>query len=398
MVALIVLVLGGVLAGCRREQKTAAPPPRPVRVAAVETYAARDGVPYSVSFRPATQVELAFKVGGYVDRIHQVAGIEGRSRIVQEGDLVTKDTVLTHVKAADYEARLGQMRAQLGEAQAAQETAGFQLAAARTGLAQARLDLDRAQALLESHSLTRADYDATRSRHDEARARADAAAAQVEVARARVEGARSQIREGELTLGDTSLRSPMDAVVLKRRIELGSLVGAGAVGFVVADIRSVKAVFGVPDMVVAGLRLGQPLAVTTAALPDEMFNGRITAIAPSADPASRVFDVEVTIDNRSGRLRPGMIGGVLVGGGASPRVQAVLPLSAVVRPAAGADGYAVFVVEEQGGRQTARLRRVKLGDAVGNRIAVNDGVRTGERVIVAGASLATDGEAVQIVP
>ncbi len=198
--------------------------------------------------------------------------------------------------------------------------------------------------------------------------------------------------------GDTSLRSPMDAVVLKRRIELGSLVGAGAVGFVVADIRSVKAVFGVPDMVVAGLRLGQPLAVTTAALPDEMVNGRITAIAPSADPASRVFDVEVTIDNRSGRLRPGMIGGVLVGGGASPRVQAVLPLSAVVRPAAGADGYAVFVVEEQGGRPTARLRRVKLGDAVGNRIAVTDGVRTGERVIVAGAALTTDGEAVQIVP
>ncbi len=396
MVALV--VLGGALAGCRREQKTAAPPPRPVRVAAVETYAARDGVPYSVSFRPATQVELAFKVGGYVDRIHQVAGIEGRSRIVQEGDLVTKDTVLAHVKAADYEARLGQMRAQLGEAQAAQETAGFQLAAARTGLAQARLDLDRAQALLDTKSLTRADYDATRSRHDEARARADAAAAQVEVARARVEGARSQIREGELTLGDISLRAPMDAVVLKRRIEVGSLVGAGAVGFVVADIRSVKAVFGVPDMVVAGLRLGQPLAVTTAALPDEIFNGRITAIAPSADPASRVFDIEVTIDNRGGRLRPGMIGGVIVGGGAAPRAQAVLPLSAVVRPAAGADGYAVFVVEEGGGRQTARLRRVKLGDAIGNRIAVTDGVRTGERVIVAGAALTTDGEAVQIVP
>ena len=396
--ALVVLALGGVLAGCRREQKTTTPPIRPVRVAAVETTTVRDGVPYSASIRPATQVELAFKVAGYVDRIHQVAGMDGRSRIAQEGDAVTKDTVLAHVRVDDYEARLGQARAQLGEAQAAQETAGFQLTAARTGLAQARLDLNRAQALLDTKSLTRADYDATRTRHDEASARVDAAAAQVELARARVQGARAQIREAELTVGDTSLRSPMDAVVIKRRIEVGSLVGAGAVGFVLADIRSVKAVFGVPDLVVASLRLGQPLALTTAALPDEAFNGRITAIAPSADPASRVFDVEVTIDNPRGRLRPGLIGAVIVGGGASPRARTVLPLSAVVRPSAGAEGYAVFVVEEQGGRQLARLRRVKLGDALGNRITVTEGVRTGERVIVAGAALTTDGEAVQIVP
>ncbi len=369
-----------------------------MRVATVETYGARDGVPYSVSIRPATQVELAFKVAGYVDRIQQVAGADGRSRLVQEGDAVARGTVLAHVTAADYEARLGQARAQLGEAQAAQETARFQLAAARTGLAQTRLDLDRAQALLDSRSLTRADYDTTRTRHDEASARVDAAAAQVEVARARVEGARAQIREAELTVADTALRSPLDAVVIKRRIEVGSFVGAGAVGFVLADIRSVKAVFGVPDLVVPGLRLGQPLTLTSAALADEAFNGRITAIAPSADPASRVFDVEVTIDNSRGRLRPGMIGAVSVGGGGAPRARTVLPLSAVVRPPGGAEGYAVFVVEEQGGRQTARLRRVKLGEALGNRVAVDDGVRTGERVIVAGASLTSDGETVQVVP
>jgi multidrug efflux system membrane fusion protein len=341
---------------------------------------------------------MAFKVAGYVDRIHQVPAGEGRSRIVQEGDPVAAGTVLAHVKAADYEARLGQARAQLGEAQAAHETARFQLAAARTGLAQTRLDLDRAQALLDTRSLTRADYDSTRTRHDEASARVDAAAAQVEAARARVEGARAQIREAELTVGDTALRAPMDAVVIKRRIEVGSFVGAGAAGFVLADIRSVKAVFGVPDVVVAGLRLGQPLGLTTTALPDETFNGRISAIAPAADPASRVFDVEVTLDNSRGRLRPGMIGVVRIDGGAAPRAQTVLPLSAVVRPPGGVDGYAVYVVEEGAGRQTARLRRVKLGEAVGNRVAVVDGVRSGERVIVAGASLTADGDAVQIVP
>ena len=159
-----------------------------------------------------------------------------------------------------------------------------------------------------------------------------------------------------------------------------------------------KAVLGVPDLVVASLRLGQPLTLTTAALSNGTFNGRITAISPSADPSSRVFEVEIAIDNPRGRLRPGMIGSVIVGGGAAARAQMVLPLSAVVRPAGATEGYAVFVVEEQEGRQTARLRRVKLGEAVGNRIAVTEGVRTGERVIVSGASLTTDGEPIQIVP
>jgi RND family efflux transporter MFP subunit len=395
--ALVALVLGGAFAGCQRQPKAAAPSLRPVQVAPVETYSARDGVPYSASIRPATQMDVAFKVGGYVDQIHQEKGVDGGTRIVQEGDVMTRDTVLARVVQGDYQARLAQIRAQLSEAQAAQETAGFQLASARTGLAQARLDLDRAQALVDTKSLTRADYDATRSRHDAAKAQADAAAAQVEVARARIVGVQAQIHEAELTVGDTVLRAPMDGVVIKRKIEVGSLAGAGTVAFVLADIKSVKAVFGVPDVVVARLRLGQPLTLTTVALANEVFNGRTTAISPSADPASRVFDIEVTIDNPRGRLRPGMIGSVIVGG-AAVRAQAVLPLAAVVRPAGAADGYAVFVVEEQAGRQMARLRRVKLGETVGNRIAVTEGVAAGDRVIVAGAALTTDGEAVQIVP
>src|SRR5436190_1772225 len=130
MAVLAALVVCGTAVGCRREQKVVAPPPRPVRVAMVENYTSRDGVPYSASIRAATQVELAFKVNGYVERIHQVKGTEGRNRLLQEGDLVTRNTVLAQVRPGDYEARLGQARAQQAETQAAQETAAFQLAAA----------------------------------------------------------------------------------------------------------------------------------------------------------------------------------------------------------------------------------------------------------------------------
>jgi multidrug efflux system membrane fusion protein len=62
------------------------------------------------------------------------------------------------------------------------------------------------------------------------------------------------------------------------------------------------------------------------------------------------------------------------------------------------NGYAVFVVTEQGGRQIARVRDVKLGETYGNTIAVIDGVKEGERVITTGVTLVRDGDPVKVIP
>jgi multidrug efflux pump subunit AcrA (membrane-fusion protein) len=70
----------------------------------------------------------------------------------------------------------------------------------------------------------------------------------------------------------------------------------------------------------------------------------------------------------------------------------------VVRAAPGSPAYAVFVVEDEGGKALARRREVVLGDVLGNRIVVREGLRSGERVIVSGATLAVDGQPVRVVP
>src|SRR5262249_32458949 len=93
--------------------------------------------------------------------------------------------------------------------------------------------------------------------------------------------------------------------ISQRNVEIGSLVSAGATGFVLADTRSVKAVFGVPDTEVRRLRLGMPLVMMTEAYPGVQFAGRVTAVSPLADPKSRVYDVEVTVPNPQERLRIG---------------------------------------------------------------------------------------------
>jgi hypothetical protein len=71
-----------------------------------------------------------------------------------------------------------------------------------------------------------------------------------------------------------------------------------------------------------------------------------------------------------------------------------LPLSAVVRAPGGDGEYAVFVVEDAKDGPTARLRRIRLGDLVGNQIAVVEGLADGERVVVRGATIIADGERV----
>src|SRR5262249_20445025 len=172
-------------------------------------------------------------------------------------------------------------------------------------------------------------------------------------------------------------------------------------GFVLGDVSAVKAVFGVPDSMVHRITSGQSLDVTTEAFHGSRFAGTVTTVAPSADAQTRVFDIEITIPNRDGRLRPGMIGSVELGpeaGGANASAHAAVPLSAVVRSAQHADGYTVYVIESRGAEQTAHARSVTLGSVQGNLVEVMSGLTAGERVVVMGAHLVTDGEIVKVIP
>ena len=73
------------------------------------------------------------------------------------------------------------------------------------------------------------------------------------------------------------------------------------------------------------------------------------------------------------------------------------PLTALLQLKERDAGYAVFVVEEQNGRQVARQRRVKIGETLGNLIAVTEGVKAGDQVVVSGVTMITDGEFVKVV-
>ena len=333
------------------------PPVPPLPVTVVQVGGSSDdrgATRYSGAIKADEAVDMAFRVSGIVDAITQVRGADGRLRALQDGDPVRKGQLLARLRQIEF-------RDQVADADAA--------------LRQARADYERASQLYENRSISKAEYDAAYARYTGSQARRSQAA---------------------VSLGDATVRAPIDGVVLRRSVEVGSLGGPSAPAFTIADTRVVKVVFGVPDVVVARLRPGETLPIQAEALPGVSLQGRITRISPSADANSRVFEVEAALPNPQGRLKVGMLATLrLANETADPAL--LVPLAAIVRPVGDTAGYAAYVVAESSSTATARLRRVRLGEVSGNLIAVREGLQAGERVVVRGATIVTDGQAVEII-
>ncbi len=366
------VVLALLAPGCSREP----PAPEPsvtVKVAkpALAAGGGPAGVRYTANVTPRAQVDLAFKVNGYIVEIRQLRGADGRMRDLQPGDEVGAGMVLAKVRDTDYVDQVKKAQANLAKARAAQE--------------KAQQDFMRASNLYATDSITAPDYDSAKQ--------------EIETAQASVAGAKAQLDEAELNLKYVALTAPMNGVILARKIEVGSLVGPGTTAFSLADTSAVKIVFAVPDVMLGKVALGQTLEVTTESIPGRQFAGKVTQISPSADSRTRAFDVEITVPNADAALKNGMVAALGVQAPAAAAGTALsVPLTAIVRPPGKPDGYGLFVVVEEGGRQVARARTVAVAQVTGNSIVVPSGLHETDRVIVVGTLNLKDGDAVRIAP
>jgi RND family efflux transporter MFP subunit len=370
LVSLAVAGAMGIAFGCGNDG-TPASPRIAVTVFDVRPAQESSSGAYTASFQPYRQVAVAFQASGAVDFIAEEPGADGRPREIQGGDTVKDHQLLATVKSGTYQAQVNQYASALAGAKAADD--------------KAKRDLDRYTQLIDQHVIAQATFDAAKQSYQ---------SSQSEVAQEQ-----AALKQAQINLGYCKIYSPMDGVILARTIEVGTLAEPDTVAFQVADITTMKAVFGVSDIQVSKLHDGQLQTLAAEALPGVQLNGKITRIAPNADPTTRTFDVEVTVPNPDGRIRAGTVASLNLAGAPAPTVaNAKLPLNAIVRPPNDRSDFAVYVVEEQGGRTLARLRKVRLGEIVGNDITVSSGVRIGDRVIMRGATMVSEGDEVRIIP
>jgi RND family efflux transporter MFP subunit len=359
----VVLIL--IIGGC--EKPTPIEIITPVKVQEVKAVGANSDLSYSGQVVPETSLDLAFQSDGYITEIASRDGPGGKPRLIQPGDQVSVGEVLAKVDDVQYLDRVATAQANLDVANAA--------------YLKAREDWSRASALQATQSITGPDFDAAQQEHS--------------TALASVAGAKAQLDEAQNKLKNTVLTSPQSGVINQRAIEIGSLVRPGSVGFVLANTQSVKVVFGIPDLILGDVSIGTPLDVRVVSIPERVFSGRVSEIAPAADQRTRVFEVSVSVDNSDNALKQGMVASVEVGTGALASELVLIPMNSIVRSSEGV--FAVYSVTRSNDQATVQLTPVQTGEVVGNSVVVTSGLSAGATIVVTGTAQIHDGQTVKVL-
>lgn len=304
-------------------------PAATVTSATVERQTWQENLSAVGTLRAVNGVEVTTEAQGVVSAIH-----------FQSGQPVDKGELLVEIAAEPEKAELQVLEAELRLA---------------------RRNHERIKALHKRGVTTDADLDNTRSALDQV-------LANLEVQRA--------------TVAKRRITAPFSGVLGIRRIDLGQNVSPGEAVVSLQQLAPIFVDFSLPERHFASIVPDLPVTLTTDAFPGKEYRGRITAIDPRVDSASRNFLVQATLDNPDKDLHPGMYADVAVEIDARRRLLVIPRTALIFSPY----GNAVFVLEEneQGDGYVSSKRFVKTGEERGDLVEILQGVSAGEVVASSG--------------
>jgi Cu(I)/Ag(I) efflux system membrane fusion protein len=176
-----------------------------------------------------------------------------------------------------------------------------------------------------------------------------------------------------------TVTTPTGGVIKTLTVRNGMSVVAGETLAEVDGLSRVWLNAAVPEAMTGQLRLGQTASATLAAYPGETFTGRVAAILPQAEAASRTLTVRVELPNPRGRLRPGMFAAVQFGGSLHPALLA--PSEALIRTGT----RTLVMVSQPGGRYVPAA--VTTGRQAQGQTEILSGLSEGEQIVASGQFL-----------
>ena len=250
-----------------------------------------------------------------------------------------------------------------------------QLAAAQADRDLARVNHDRIHSLVSQRVISQAEFD-----------RADA----------EYKRAEAQVGEIRATIGRKTVRAPFSGVLGIRQVNLGEYLAAGAAIAPLQAISPVYVNFAVPQQHVPLLKRNTTVRVTLEE-GGRASTGKVTAMDSVVDPATRNVEVQATLANGDGRLRPGMFVQVTADVGTSTEA-VTIPASAVSYAPYGDSVFVVQTLKNPKGEayRGVQQRFVKLGPARGDQVAVLSGIAEGEEVVTSGVFKLRNNTAVRV--
>jgi HlyD family secretion protein len=318
-------------------------------------------------------------------------------------------------------AELTQAQADSRSAEAAVMTARSRVAQAEAGTARAQADIDRWRSefaridqLATSGSINRqlvdetqqkyraaealmkesvAAIDAARAVLSESQAQAAKAVADIEAAQARVRVAEANIAQAEAMRSYLTITAPFDGVVTQRHVDPGHFVQPAGAGpaplLVVARADKIRVFAAVPEMEAGLIDIGDPVTIEIQSLRGAEIKGQVTRTGFALDVSSRSLETIIDLDNRDGRIRPGLYATAKIILAEKPDAL-VLPSAAAVRQ--GKEAFCYRLIDRK-----AVKTPIVLGIKVGDDMEVTSGLSDNDTVILNKALSLKDGQPVDVL-
>lgn len=337
------------------------------------------------SVEAITEAVIHARADGYLKR-----------RLVDIGDRVRAGDLLADIESPELAEQIQQGEAAAERTRAAVRQAQASLEQARANSQLADVTAGRWATLVEKGVLSRQDGDEKQSARRARAADLSAAEANIAVADSALHGAEADHRRLLQLQVFRQVRAPFDGVVVARYADVGDLVTAGssvsvAPLFRVAAVDRLRVQVFVPQGDAGGVRVGQSCDIELRDVPGVRLKGEVTRTAGALDSALRTLQVEIVVDNRDGRVLPGMWASVRI---ASTR-QNPPPLIPSAAFRTGEEGPRVAVVDEEG---VVRLQPVRLGRDTGSLVEVLEGLAPGQRVVTTITDDVVEGARVEVMP
>jgi len=349
---LIALAASALLvAACSKEAEKKPDEIRPVRVQRVALSDAAQSFEFAGEVRARHETRLAFRVGGKI--------VE---RLVETGSTVQPGQAVARLDPADllqFEASARAMVASLE---------------AERNLAQA--DFKRYRELREKNFISQAEYD----RRESVFATADA----------RLEAARAQYRQAANQAAYAILKADSAGVITAIEAEAGQVVAAGQTVARLARAGEKEIAFAVPEAQREFVQSAGSLVVTLNVLHGRTWQARLRELSPAADPVARTYAARATLLEAGAEVELGMSARIVARGNGSG-ASITVPISAIH---SRDDGPQVYVVAEDG---TVRTQAVKTAAILEQGVLIESGLKPGDVVVIAGASLLRPGQRVRVL-
>jgi RND family efflux transporter MFP subunit len=345
LLLLVLCALSIVLAGgCRKKESK--PPERVfnVQVAGVELRRLRPFLEATGTLYPYEEVTVSAEIEGLVRTVR-----------AEEGTVVARGALLATIDDTEFSHEAIRAQAAVKQTEAT--------------LANTKLEFQRKEALFREELVTRQQYDDVSTR--------------LVLSEAEVERAKAALSIARQKLSKTRIHAPLAGAVKEKKVSVGDFVKNGTPLLVLIQPDPIKLKFSVPERETGRLALGQDVTFGVEAFPGRQFRGKISVIYPSIEEKTRTLTVEALVPNGGAALKPGLFAKVTLFTGPE-RGTVVVPITSLLYEG---EKVRVFVVE--GDR--ASERPVKIGSKYGEAMEIIEGLREGEKVVLAGQQNLSEG-------